>query len=140
MTWRYAQVLVGFESDGDPDYSIMEVYFDEHGLSNSFCPARFSNAEDLKLALESIEKHNPVTSFFYSGKFTWNIDKGNYDYEAIPEESHECSEGEMIYKRKIFKEKTGFTPENFILRWNTGDIKDIGDNMYYKLEALFLRE
>tara|TARA_R110001606_G_scaffold118277_2_gene248656 strand:+ start:55 stop:333 length:279 start_codon:yes stop_codon:yes gene_type:complete len=83
MSWRYGQVLVDIEEDGEKVFTIFEVYFDESGTPNGFCTARFSDAEDLRLALGSIEKYSPIESFYEKGRFTWNSTTRDYDYEEL---------------------------------------------------------
>ena len=93
MQWRYAQVLVDFEDDGEPCYSIMEVYFEKDnadkpyafGQPNGFCNARMSCIEDLELALKSLKKYEPIDHFYKTGRFSWNAANGNYDYERYKE-------------------------------------------------------
>lgn len=102
MTWRYAQVLIDFEDDGEPCYSIMEVYFEKDNIDkpNGFCNARMSCIEDLELALKSLKKYEPIDHFYKTGKFSWDIAKGNYDYERYKEgETFEDSIGYIAYKR-----------------------------------------
>lgn len=102
MTWRYAQVLVDFEDDGEPLYSIMEVYFEKGNMDkpNGFCSARLCDIEDLELALKSLKEYDPIDHFYKTGKFSWNPNKGDYDYEMhkageIPADSV----GYAAYKR-----------------------------------------
>ena len=102
MTWRYAQVLVDFEDDGEPCYSIMEVYFEKGNVDkpSGFCPTRMSDIEDLELALQSLKKYKPIDHFYKTGKFSWNINKGDYDYEMYKAgETPADSIGYAAYKR-----------------------------------------
>jgi len=77
IAWRYGQIKVDEGDNGEPIYQLSEVYIDEDGEAHSWCEATPNDIESLKMALNDLENHKPITKFYETGTFEWvspNID------------------------------------------------------------------
>tara|TARA_Y100000310_G_scaffold40276_1_gene37797 strand:+ start:2414 stop:3082 length:669 start_codon:yes stop_codon:yes gene_type:complete len=76
LGWKYAQLLVNIDEDGEEQYIIAEIYpLGDNGEYETFCAAHLYEQTDLRLALEDIEKDGINRWFYDNGTFAWTQDK-----------------------------------------------------------------
>ena len=82
--WKYAQILVEY-SQKDTRYFIAEVYsLGPSGEYNTFCQTHLETIEDLKLAINDIERDGPNTWFYDNGRFEWKKSGNTFEWDWHP--------------------------------------------------------
>lgn len=112
LGWKYGMILIGWEGPGgsilrepaeegdEPLCQLVELYPNNDGLYNSYCPADLRTPEALKWAMQDVERDGINEWFFDNGSFSWepqrDITEHGYQFYWTPNDAEEYRKNSLF--------------------------------------------